>query len=112
MVDTTWKRHGNLLGVAERYIPTDDGFARQKVQDIEPIVDDNRRLANETDGRSAGGSFRKVGSIPATVYYQWIVEWQRKGLIGPGNMDRVNELCLQRLRDSDYAKFRTTWGGI
>ena len=113
-MDQRWRRHPTMPDVAERYV---DGFAndiefyRQKVQDVAPIIDRNRRIRNETNGRTREGG-RYLGSIPATVYYEWIIEWQRKGLIGPGNMDAVNDLLKQKLRDSDYSKFRATDGGI
>lgn len=106
-----WQRHGSLPDVAKRRFFQDDMLVTQKVQDVEPILDRNRRIANETDGRTPGGG-RYLGSIPATVYYDWIREWTIKGLIGPGHMEPVNDLIKQRLRDSDFSKLRTTSGGI
>jgi len=113
-MDTRWKPHSALNGVYERYV---DGFAndtefhRQKVQDVAPIIDFNTRVRNETNGATQGGG-RHVGRIPATVYYDWVAEWTKKGLVGPGNMSGLNDLLVARLRDADFAKFRTTDGGI
>ncbi len=113
-MDERWKKHSTLDGVFERYV---DGFAndtefhRQKVQDVQPILDDNTRVRNESNGRTREGG-RKVGSIPATIYYDWVKEWTTKGLVEPGNMAGLNDLLLARLRDPDYSKFRTTYGGI
>jgi len=107
-----WKPHSNLDGVFERYIPGDGNkFHRQKVQDVAPILEHNTRVRNETNGRTKGGG-RMVASIPATVYYDWIAEWTRKGLIGPGNMSGVNDLLIKRIRDRDFSKFRMTDGGV
>ena len=113
-MDTRWRPHSALPGVAERYIDgfaNDDTFHRQKVQDVAPILDYNARIRGTSNGKTAGGG-RHVGRIPSTVYYDWIAEWEREGLIGPGNMGGLNDLLLARLRDGDYSKFRTTDGGI
>ena len=113
-MDQQWKPHAALHGVYERYV---DGFAndtefhRQKVQDVAPIIDFNTTVRNETNGATPEGG-RHVGRIPATIYYDWIAEWEREGKIGPGNMSGLNDLLLGRLRDRDYAKFRTTDGAI
>lgn len=88
----------------------DNEIRRVLQQDIEPIVDANTRERNETGGWNRERTMQKVGSIPATVYYDWIAEWQRQGKIALGdpNFSReVNRLCAARLRDSDYSKFRT-----
>lgn len=107
-----WHRHPNLPDVAVRYLDGFDGdnnFARQKVQDIEPIINDNTRERNETQGWNSKRTGRKAASIPATVYYDWIAEWQKKGLLDMKDPDfsrKANDLCLKRVRDSDYGKFR------
>lgn len=110
-MDGIWRRHSNLPDVAERHIATDNGWARQKVQDVAPTIEGNRRIRNETGGRTQGGG-ELVGRVPATVYYDWVKEWTAKGLIGPGHMDALNDLLIERLADSDFSKFRTADGGI
>ena len=113
-MDQRWKPHASLPGVAERFIDgvgSDTTFHRQKVQDVEPIINKATQIRNETNGRTPEGG-RHVGRIPATVYYDWVAEWTRQGKIGPGNMSGLNDLLLSRLRDRDYAKFKTTDGAI
>jgi hypothetical protein len=113
-MDERWKPHATLPGVAERFIDggaNDTQFYRQKVQDVAPIINAASRIRNETNGATPEGG-RHVGRIPATVYYDWIEEWALQGKVGPGNMSGLNDLLLGRLRDRDYAKFRTTDGGI
>lgn len=107
---TEWQKHGNFEDVAQRYIFDDDKIVRHNVQDIEPAIDANTRLRNETGGWTEGRRMRKAASIPATVYYDWIVEWQREGLLPdmthPEFSQMANALCLKRVRDGDYSKFR------
>lgn len=107
-----WRPSEAHDGVFERYLHGDGNtFYRERVQDVEPILAHNRRVANETDGRTPGGG-RLLGSIPPVVYHEWLAEWTAQGLVAPGHMDAVNDLIIKRLRDSDYAKLRATYGGI
>lgn len=109
-----WEWHPTLPGVVQKFhegFDSETTFVRQKVQDIAPIIDANTETRNNGNGRTSGGG-RKIGSIPATLYYDWVAEWERKGLIGPGNMEPLNGLLIARLRDRDYSKFRSTDGGI
>lgn len=107
-----WEAHPNLDGVAQRYFEGEGAtFHRQKVQDVEPILKRNAAMATE-DGFSEDRRIRRVASIPATVFYDWIAEWQREGKLAPGHMDDLNDLIRKRLRDSDFSKFRTSSGGI
>ena len=113
-MEKNWKRHSALPGVYERYIDgfhNDTEFHKEKVQDVKPILDYNQRVRNETSGRTEGGG-RHVGRIPAIMYHSWVQEWTAKGLVGPGNMAGLNDLLLARLRNPDFAKLRTTDGGI
>lgn len=105
-----WHQHGNFDDVAQRYFEQDGVLHRQKVQDIEPAIDANTRERNETGGWTRQRTMRKAASIPATVYYDWIVEWQRRGdlpdMTHPEFHTKANELCLKRVKDGDYGKFR------
>ena len=109
-----WKP-GAQIGTIERYFEGEGSkFYRERVQDVAPILDRHRRVANATDGKTEGGG-RFIGSIPNVVYYDWIAEWQRQGLIDPntpGGMRPVNDLIRAKLRDSDFSKLRATHGGI
>ncbi len=105
-----WQQHSNLPGVVQRYIEHDDFFVRQVQQDIEPVVDANTRERNETGGWNADRTMKKVASVPATLWYDWVAEWQRKGLLPPHSHPEfsrmANELTRKRVRDGDYGKFR------
>lgn len=110
-MDEKWHAHPTLPGVAVRYIDgfaNDNTFARQKVQDIAPGIEANTIERNETRGWNAGRTGRKAASIPATLYYDWIAEWQREGKLDmkdPEFERKANNLCLARVRDRDYNKF-------
>lgn len=108
-----WRRHGQAPDVAVRFVDGDGTlFHQQYVQDIAPAIDENTRIRNETNGWSADRSKRKVGSIPVSIVWDKVREWQARGELPPrdnplfGHM--LNEKLKDLLRDRDYAKFRTT----
>lgn len=109
-----WRRHSNAPDVATRFVDGDGTtFARQFVQrDIEPLIDENTRVRNETNGWTPNRQSRKVGSIPVTVVWDKVREWQRMGELPPhGNplfSPMLNEKLKELLKDRDYSKFRTT----
>ena len=111
-MERRWHPHRTLPGVMQRYFEGDGStFHREKVQDVEPILKRNAALAGE-DGMNADRSGRRVATIPAVTFYDWIAEWERQGLIGPGHYEPLNDLIVKRLRDGDWRKLRTSSGGI
>lgn len=102
-----WKQHANHDGVAQRHFTQDGVLLREKVQDVAPTIDQATRVRNDLNGKTPGG-MRHLGSVPAVVFDQWVKEWTAKGLIRPGDTARINELAKAKLRERDYAKFRTT----
>lgn len=112
-MDERWHQHPNFDDVKVRYrdgIGNDTEFYREKVQDIAPAIAANTIERNETGGWTRERTMRKAASIPVTIYYDWIVEWQRKGdlpdMTHPDFHSMVNRLCVQRVKDGDYSKFR------
>lgn len=105
-----WHRHSNFADVRQRYFEQDGQLIRQRVQDVEPVIDQNTRERNETGGWTAGRKMRKAASIPASLYYDWIVTWQKQGLLPdmshPDFSEMANNLCLKRVKDGDFSKFR------
>ncbi len=105
-----WEQHPNFADARVRYHLDDGHVVRQVQQDAEPVLEANRRLSNETGGWNRDRTMKKVASVPATVFYSWVVEWQYKGLLPdmthPEFQRMANDLCLKRVRDSDYSGFR------
>jgi hypothetical protein len=98
-------------GVAERWLEDDGRIVRQKYQDAQPILDRLQKVRSETDGRTPEGG-QYIGSIPMTLYYEWLREWTAQGKIAPGHMTDLNDLLVAKLRDGDFAKLRATNRGI
>lgn len=108
-----WRTHEQGADIKTRFVDGEGTkFHRQFVQDVEPLVDENTRIRNETNGWSADRSRRKIGSVPVTIVWSKIREWEAKGLLPPAGSPNyghtLNRLLVEMLRDSDYSKFRTT----
>ena len=108
-----WRRHEQAPDVALRFVDGEGKLIhRQFVQDVEPAIDANTRERNETNGWAPDRQSRKVGSVPVSIVWDKIREWQNKGEL-PARTDPLfsallNRKLVEMLRDRDYSKFRTT----
>lgn len=104
-----WTQHPNFADARVRYLENDGELVRHVQQDAAPIMDANKRLANETGGWNSSRSMKKVASVPATLWYSWIVDWQRRGLLPdmshPQFSEMANALCVKRVKDGDWSRF-------
>ena len=86
-------------------------FTIERVQDVEPILDNNKRLLNDgTNGYSKTKDLKRVASIPLVVIEQWMKK------------DGVNFLSLsgperqkylrKKLNDPDNRWLRTSDGRL
>ena len=78
----------------------------ERVQDVEPILDNNRRLRNEPQDRKS--SFRHVASVPVVILEKWLNEELARGnkAIRWGSAE-FDHLVARKLRDPDFAYLRT-----
>lgn len=69
----------------------DDGLAVQRVQDIEPVVEQNKRLQSE-NFTSHGKTFERIASIPMVLVERW------------GQEDGINLLALPKKAFAEYVR--------
>lgn len=83
-------------------------FNIHHTQDVEPIIEHNKRLQNEPDYKKAGikNEFQHFATIPDIV----IMQWMKEG-IDVFNKDHWPAV-LRKLRDPQYRHLRTSLGGI
>lgn len=89
-------------GITRRFIDHEDGtFTVLSSQDAEPLLDQNRAMANHNDGYTPSREMRRLASIPAVLMEAWLAEV---------NFDHnaLKELVMRRLNDSDYLWLRTS----
>lgn len=76
-------------------------MAIHRVQDVEPILDQNKRLQNDGTGWSPSRELKRKASIPLVVWELWLKEGMPEG--GKEQRDFIN----RKLRDPDYRWLRT-----
>ena len=75
-------------------------------QDVQPILERNKRLQNWDDGYGPSREWRRAASIPVGVIYQWLGE-------GINVYDPNHEEAVRRkLNDPNYRFLRTAPGRL
>jgi hypothetical protein len=82
---------------------SENTFTFQRVQDVESILENNKRLQSEQQKSDWG---RHIASIPNVFLEKWINEDGVNYLALP--KDEFARLIKRKLRDPDYAWLRTT----
>jgi hypothetical protein len=101
----------NDNGVIRTSIEQDgDTVTIHSQQDVEPALERNRRLRQETDGMSDGGTMYHIGSIPWNV----ITIWNKLDGVDFMQMPAKDQekYMMRKLQDPDWAYLRTTDRGI
>lgn len=89
------------------YDPEQDQFVRERVQDVEPLLDQNKRLYNDAPTRF-NGELMEVADIPMVVVEQWFKEGLNIFKSDPDTRKRIRE----KLNAPDFRLFRTRPGRI
>lgn len=100
-MDTAPKKPGEMT-TTFAYDDVDDRMILVRDQDMNPILENNKRIRKENDGYSADRSIMRAGTIP--------MEWVENIIINEGwnPMDaNESERCLQWLDRPENAAFKT-----
>ena len=95
-------------GILTRFVAeeSDDTVTVERVQDVEPILEHNKRLYTMNDGYSPDRTLRRVASIPNTVIEQWMKE-------GVNIFDKnAKEAIRRKLNDPQWLYLRTAPGRV
>lgn len=90
-----------------RRVNTDGSVTYAMGQDVQPILDQNKDMANHNDGYTPSREVRRVASIPFALWLKFKNE-QGIDLFDPDHKDALVRL----LNDPDYAYLRTAPGRI
>lgn len=99
--------HDAVYGQTEffHYDEATGNFAIETRQDVEPILDNNKRQQNDGDGFTPSRDMRKVGTIPLVVLQLW------KDTEGLDWMNKNHAKAIRaKLNDSDWRWLRTAPG--
>lgn len=97
-----------LSGATEwfHYDPATDGFVIETVQDVEPLIEVNKALANDTPLR--WGEWDLVAQIPSVI----VMELAKQGIMSPAGVI-LDEVRMKRwLNDRDNLAFRARHGRV
>lgn len=88
------------------YDAENDVLRHERTQDVQPFLEQNRRLQNDGDGYSQSRELRRIASIPNIVVEQWMQQ-------GVNIFDEADWPKIAALLDSpEYAYLRTAPGRI
>lgn len=94
-----------VTGLTEYFHKTEKGFAIETVQDVEGVIEHNKKALNNDNGHYRHGNFHPVAAIPHIVIEQW-----RKELGDDPLAKRNRKWLIAKLNDSDN-KFLRLKGG-
>ena len=90
------------------YDPDGDQSIVRTVQDVEPILENNKNLQTLNDGYTADRSLRRIASIPLVVVQQWMKEDGVNWLALP--RDEKAAYLRRKLNDPQWRYLRTSEG--
>lgn len=88
-------------GIAERIIEDDGKLIVSRRQDVQAIIEQNKREAEVMPSMYGEAAYRKVGSIPFVVAEEWAAECG--AAIGSKEFALY---CKKKLMNGDFAAFR------
>lgn len=95
------------IGGVDEYLHWDDTeqkFARELVQDVEPVLDDVKRRALDGNGKNVSGDFYHAGRFPLVLVHAWL---NQRGLT---LKEFKGDIVKDFLNDSTHSAFRI-WPG-
>lgn len=84
--------------------PDGDRFHIEQVQDVEDILENNKRLRSERQDADWG---RHVASIPNVIYVRWLNEEHARGNPVRPFSPEFDEIVQKKLQDPEWAYLRT-----
>lgn len=103
--------HDPLTGVTEYFVFDEDtgGFTIETQQDVEPLVEINKALYNDTgDYRRFGGELHRIASLPNVI----VMELSKQGILTPAGRILDDKRFRRWLNDPDNRLFRTRPGRV
>ena len=79
-------------------------------QDVEPIIEQNKRLQTDGDGYSPSRTFKHLATIPDIIMMMWA---QEDGVdLDLLRRGELKDYLMRKLRDPDWRYLRTSGGSL
>ena len=102
--------------ITETFLDNDkDGIIQKRSLDIEPIIENNKKLFNQNDGYSSDKGLKRIASIPVVILEIWCKEYhkdQNKGNWFELPRDIQKKILREKLNSSEFRYFRTSEGNL
>jgi hypothetical protein len=100
--------------ITETFLDNDkDGIIQKRSLDIEPIIENNKKLFNQNDGYSSDKGLKRIASIPVVILEIWCKEYhkdQNKGNWFELPQETQKKILKEKLNSSEFRYFRTSEG--
>jgi hypothetical protein len=100
--------------ITETFLDNDkDGIIQKRSLDIEPIIENNKKLFNQNDGYSPDKGLKRIASIPVVILEIWCKEYhkdQNKGNWFELPQETQKKILKAKLNSSEFRYFRTAEG--
>ena len=95
-----------MIQNSAHFDPAERKFTFVRTQDVEPILESNKRLQNEPQDHKAG--WRHTSTIPNIFYDKWLnEEWERGNKIMSIFSEEFARVIQKKLSDPDWRFLRT-----
>ena len=100
--------------ITETFLDNDkEGIIQKRSLDIEPIIENNKKLFNQNDGYSSDKGLKRIASIPVVILEIWCKEYhkdQNKGNWFKLPQETQKKILKEKLNSSEFRYFRTAEG--
>jgi len=100
--------------ITETFLDNDkEGIIQKRSLDIEPIIENNKKLFNQNDGYSSDKGLKRIASIPVVILEIWCKEYhkdQNKGNWFELPQETQKKILKEKLNSSEFRYFRTAEG--
>lgn len=102
--------HDEYLGLTEWFTYNDetDGFTIETVQDVEPLLERNKALWNDTEKHTRYGELTRIASVPPVI----VMELAKQGILRMDGSILDEPRYRAWLNDRDNLCFRTRAGKV
>ena len=95
-----------MSDVVTKTLRDDDKLHFVRVQDVEPILENNKRLSADPPPKIDG--MKHIATIPNVILEQWLSdEWKRGNTELTWASPEFEEIIARKLRDRDWLFLRT-----
>ena len=100
-------------GVKTRYIQESDGkLTINSQQDLNPLLDRNKKLYTQNDGYTASRDMRRVASVPPIILQLWTKEYNGSNNWWALPKEIQKKIMRTKLNSSEFKYFRTAEGSL